>query len=138
MRAAAWQGRAYTARSMAAEMMADPERALEAHAREELDIDPSSLGSPVRAALSSFAAFALGACGSSFANTPSTPVVPAAPTPAAAKVTPKRVTVARPPSAMDRLAVVARQRYAQEVTGAAVHQAEDEVQRQRCVVVAFQ
>jgi VIT1/CCC1 family predicted Fe2+/Mn2+ transporter len=50
-----------TARRMADEMMADPDRALEAHAREELGIDPSSLGSPVRAALSSFAAFALGA-----------------------------------------------------------------------------
>jgi VIT1/CCC1 family predicted Fe2+/Mn2+ transporter len=50
-----------TARAMAAEMMADPDRALEAHAREELGIDPSSLGSPVRAAVSSFASFALGA-----------------------------------------------------------------------------
>jgi VIT1/CCC1 family predicted Fe2+/Mn2+ transporter len=50
-----------TARRMADEMMADPDRALEAHAREELGIDPSSLGSPVRAALGSFGSFAAGA-----------------------------------------------------------------------------
>jgi VIT1/CCC1 family predicted Fe2+/Mn2+ transporter len=50
-----------TARRMTDEMMADPDRALEAHAREELGIDPSSLGSPVRAALSSFGSFAVGA-----------------------------------------------------------------------------
>jgi VIT1/CCC1 family predicted Fe2+/Mn2+ transporter len=50
-----------TARTMAAEVMADPDRALEAHAREELGIDPNALGSPVRAALGSFLAFAVGA-----------------------------------------------------------------------------
>jgi vacuolar iron transporter family protein len=50
-----------TARQMAAEMMADPDRALEAHAREELGIDPGSLGSPVGAAVGSFGAFAAGA-----------------------------------------------------------------------------
>jgi VIT1/CCC1 family predicted Fe2+/Mn2+ transporter len=50
-----------TARLMATELMRDPDRALEAHAREELGINPSSLGSPVRAAASSFAAFAVGA-----------------------------------------------------------------------------
>jgi VIT1/CCC1 family predicted Fe2+/Mn2+ transporter len=50
-----------TARQMAQEMMADPDRALEAHAREELGIDPSSLGSPVGAAVGSFLAFAVGA-----------------------------------------------------------------------------
>jgi VIT1/CCC1 family predicted Fe2+/Mn2+ transporter len=50
-----------TARTMAAEVMADPDRALETHAREELGIDPHSLGSPVRAAAGSFLAFAVGA-----------------------------------------------------------------------------
>lgn len=50
-----------TARRMAEEMMADPDRALEAHAREELGIDPNSLGSPVGAAVGSFFAFAAGA-----------------------------------------------------------------------------
>jgi len=49
------------ARELATAMMADPELALEAHAREELGIDPGSLGSPMAAALSSFAAFAVGA-----------------------------------------------------------------------------
>ena len=42
-------------------MMRDPKTALETHAREELGIAPTSLGSPVVAALSSFGAFALGA-----------------------------------------------------------------------------
>ncbi|MFA5564758.1 MAG: VIT1/CCC1 transporter family protein [Acidimicrobiia bacterium] len=46
---------------MAEAMMADPEVALEAHAREELGIDPQELGSPVMAASSSFVAFAVGA-----------------------------------------------------------------------------
>jgi vacuolar iron transporter family protein len=46
---------------LAAEMMRDPDVALETHAREELGIDPSSLGSPVAAAVSSFLAFAAGA-----------------------------------------------------------------------------
>jgi VIT1/CCC1 family predicted Fe2+/Mn2+ transporter len=49
------------AHDLATEMMRDPEVALDTHAREELGITPSSLGSPVQAALSSFAAFALGA-----------------------------------------------------------------------------
>jgi len=49
------------AEEMAASVMADPDRALETHAREELGIDPNSLGSPVAAALSSFGSFAVGA-----------------------------------------------------------------------------
>jgi VIT1/CCC1 family predicted Fe2+/Mn2+ transporter len=46
---------------MATQMHRDPDLALETHAREELGIDPTQLGSPVRAAGSSFIAFALGA-----------------------------------------------------------------------------
>jgi len=46
---------------MAKSVMADPEIALEVHAREEIGIDPNSLGSPVIAASSSFGAFAVGA-----------------------------------------------------------------------------
>ena len=42
-------------------LMRDPKTALETHAREELGIDPGSLGSPVVSALSSFVTFALGA-----------------------------------------------------------------------------
>lgn len=42
-------------------MMADTEQALEVHAREELGIDPGNLGSPIAAALASFAAFTAGA-----------------------------------------------------------------------------
>ena len=42
-------------------MMSDPEVALETHAREELGVDPESLGNPFGAALSSFVAFAIGA-----------------------------------------------------------------------------
>ena len=49
------------AEHLATEMMRDPEVALETHAREELGIDPSELGSPVAAAASSFLAFAMGA-----------------------------------------------------------------------------
>ncbi len=49
------------AQELAAEIMRDPDLALETHAREELGIDPSSLGSPVQAAVSSFLSFALGA-----------------------------------------------------------------------------
>jgi VIT1/CCC1 family predicted Fe2+/Mn2+ transporter len=49
------------AQEMAQQMMADPDRALEVHAREELGIDPDSLGAPGAAALSSFIAFSLGA-----------------------------------------------------------------------------
>ena len=50
-----------TANSMATQVMADPELALEVHAREEMGVDPSQLGSPVKTALSSFATFAVGA-----------------------------------------------------------------------------
>jgi VIT1/CCC1 family predicted Fe2+/Mn2+ transporter len=46
---------------MAAEMMRTPEMALETHAREELGVDPHSLGSPYLAGASSFASFAVGA-----------------------------------------------------------------------------
>jgi VIT1/CCC1 family predicted Fe2+/Mn2+ transporter len=49
------------ARELAAELSRDPERALEAHAREELGIDPSTLGSPWAAAIGSLLAFAIGA-----------------------------------------------------------------------------
>ena len=49
------------ARELSEEMMRDPETALETHAREELGIDPASLGSPIVAAASSFVTFALGA-----------------------------------------------------------------------------
>ncbi|MGH9017118.1 MAG: VIT1/CCC1 transporter family protein [Acidimicrobiales bacterium] len=46
---------------LASEMMRTPELALETHAREELGINPGALGSPFKAAASSFTAFALGA-----------------------------------------------------------------------------
>src|SRR4051812_7028296 len=49
------------ARELAEDIMSDPDRALEAHAREELGINPQSLGAPVGAAVSSFLAFAAGA-----------------------------------------------------------------------------
>lgn len=49
------------ARQLASEMMRTPELALETHAREELGINPRSLGSPAQAAFSSFATFAIGA-----------------------------------------------------------------------------
>jgi VIT1/CCC1 family predicted Fe2+/Mn2+ transporter len=42
-------------------MMGDPDTALQAHARDELGIDPHQLGSPLGAAGSSFVAFSLGA-----------------------------------------------------------------------------
>jgi VIT1/CCC1 family predicted Fe2+/Mn2+ transporter len=48
------------AREIAAEMLKDPEQALDVLAREELGLDPSELGSPWGAAASSFAAFASG------------------------------------------------------------------------------
>lgn len=48
------------ARAVAESLMKDPEQALEAHAREELGIDPEGLGSPTRAAVSSFGAFTVG------------------------------------------------------------------------------
>jgi VIT1/CCC1 family predicted Fe2+/Mn2+ transporter len=50
-----------TADELASQMMRDPDIALETHAREELGIDPKSLGSPIRAGLSSFGSFAVGA-----------------------------------------------------------------------------
>ncbi len=50
-----------TARELAEKMMADPATALDTHAREELGIDPGALGSPIQAALASFATFAVGA-----------------------------------------------------------------------------
>ncbi|MEV8564176.1 VIT1/CCC1 transporter family protein [Streptomyces sp. NPDC051322] len=49
------------AAAVAEQLSADPEQALEIHAREELGIDPDELPSPLVAALSSFGAFALGA-----------------------------------------------------------------------------
>lgn len=49
------------AQRLATEMMRTPELALETHAREELGINPRSLGSPVQAAVSSFATFGVGA-----------------------------------------------------------------------------
>lgn len=47
--------------AMARSAMSDPQLALETHAREELGINPSSLGSPFAAAGASFVAFAIGA-----------------------------------------------------------------------------
>ncbi len=49
------------AREVAETLMSDPETALETHAREELGIDPSRLGSPLGAGVSSFACFGVGA-----------------------------------------------------------------------------
>jgi VIT1/CCC1 family predicted Fe2+/Mn2+ transporter len=49
------------ARELAEATMADPDQALQAHAREELGIDPDELGSPVQAAVSSFFSFSGGA-----------------------------------------------------------------------------
>ena len=49
------------ARALAEAVMKDPEAALEAHAREELGIDPEELGRPLAAAVSSFLSFSLGA-----------------------------------------------------------------------------
>jgi VIT1/CCC1 family predicted Fe2+/Mn2+ transporter len=49
------------ARDMASEVMADPELALETHARMEMGISTTNLGSPVQAALASFVTFAIGA-----------------------------------------------------------------------------
>lgn len=48
------------ARSLAEAVMRDPETALDAHAREELGINPNELGRPLLAAASSFGAFSLG------------------------------------------------------------------------------
>jgi len=50
-----------TARNMADQVHADPDVALDVHAREELGIDPDETGNPVGAAISSFIAFSLGA-----------------------------------------------------------------------------
>ncbi len=50
-----------SALELAEAVMADPEVALEVHAREELGVDPSATGNPVAAAVSSFFAFAIGA-----------------------------------------------------------------------------
>jgi VIT1/CCC1 family predicted Fe2+/Mn2+ transporter len=50
-----------TAASLAAQIMSNPKTALDTLAREELGLDPDELGSPVKAALSSFVAFAIGA-----------------------------------------------------------------------------
>ena len=55
------------AQATAAQLMANPDSALDTLAREELGLDPDALGSPVGAATSSFVAFAVGA---------SVPVVP--------------------------------------------------------------
>ncbi len=52
---------AETAAKIADALMADPQIALETHAREELGLDPAALGSPIQAALSSFITFAVGA-----------------------------------------------------------------------------
>jgi VIT1/CCC1 family predicted Fe2+/Mn2+ transporter len=49
------------ARELARAMMADPDLALEVHAKEELGIAPDSLASPTSAAVSSFATFSVGA-----------------------------------------------------------------------------
>jgi VIT1/CCC1 family predicted Fe2+/Mn2+ transporter len=49
------------ARAMAEAMMSDPERALQAHAVEEMGISPDAFGSPFAAASSSFVAFSVGA-----------------------------------------------------------------------------
>lgn len=49
------------AMQMAEAVHADPEIALEVHAREELGVDPAATGQPIGAALSSFVAFAIGA-----------------------------------------------------------------------------
>lgn len=49
------------ARELARAMMADPDLALEVHAKEELGFAPGSLASPVSAAVSSFFTFSVGA-----------------------------------------------------------------------------
>jgi len=50
-----------TADQLATALSRDPDMALETHAREELGIDPSSLGRPLSASASSFVCFAIGA-----------------------------------------------------------------------------
>ena len=49
------------ARRITGELVKDPEKALDALAREELGLNPDDLGSPVGAALASFVSFAVGA-----------------------------------------------------------------------------
>jgi VIT1/CCC1 family predicted Fe2+/Mn2+ transporter len=49
------------ARDVAARLIANPEKALDTLAREELGLNPDDLGSPTGAALSSFIAFSIGA-----------------------------------------------------------------------------
>lgn len=49
------------AREMAVAVMADPDVALEVHAREELGVNPDEVGNPVAAAASSFVSFGIGA-----------------------------------------------------------------------------
>ncbi|AXI77036.1 VIT1/CCC1 transporter family protein [Peterkaempfera bronchialis] len=49
------------AAEVARQLSADPEQALEIHAREELGVDPHDLPSPLLAAVSSFGAFGVGA-----------------------------------------------------------------------------
>jgi VIT1/CCC1 family predicted Fe2+/Mn2+ transporter len=59
-----YQSRGLTAEAanyLAQMMMRTPEMALEAHAREEIGVDPSSIASPYPAAISSFASFSVGA-----------------------------------------------------------------------------
>ncbi|TSA20699.1 MAG: hypothetical protein D4R70_04950 [Betaproteobacteria bacterium] len=50
-----------TAEAMAAQLIADPEKALDTLAREELGLNPGDLGSPLGATVTSFVSFALGA-----------------------------------------------------------------------------
>ena len=49
------------ANQLAAAMSTDPQLALQTHAREELGVDPSALGSPIKAAAASLVSFAVGA-----------------------------------------------------------------------------
>ncbi len=49
------------AREIASAVMADPDVALEVHAREELGVDPDETGNPIAASVASFFAFAIGA-----------------------------------------------------------------------------
>ena len=50
-----------TAEQLATALSRDPELALQTHAREELGIDPDSLGQPIKASLWSFVTFSIGA-----------------------------------------------------------------------------
>jgi VIT1/CCC1 family predicted Fe2+/Mn2+ transporter len=50
-----------TALQLAEQLMSDPERALEVHAREELGIDPNELGNPFGAGIWSLVSFGVGA-----------------------------------------------------------------------------